>query len=110
VETVSATMGFDIRTELDGRVVVVSLSGEMDVYSAAKLRNELNRVFSEGKVHVVLDLTELEFMDSTGLGVMARASRRAQEAGGELVLRSPQRPLQKVLEITGMHRVFTVVE
>jgi anti-sigma B factor antagonist len=89
---------------------VVILRGEMDVYSAARLRDALNDVFSHGIVDIILDLQELDFMDSTGLGVMARASRRADGAGGVLRLQSPRRAFRKVLEITGMAHVFTIVD
>lgn len=109
VNSVSAT-DFDIRTEVCDDKAVLSLRGEMDVYSAARLRNELNEVLTQGAVDVVLDLKELGFTDSTGLGVMARASRRLQSIGGQLRLRSPQRSFQRVLEITGMAQVFTIVQ
>jgi anti-sigma B factor antagonist len=100
---------FDIQTEVSDDRAVIALRGEMDVYSAARLRDTLNQVLTQGHVDIVLDLEALDFMDSTALGVMARASRRARDAGGELCLRSPQRSLQRVLEITGMAHVLTVI-
>jgi anti-sigma B factor antagonist len=109
VNSLSATE-FDIRTEISDDKAVLSLRGEMDVYSAARLRNELNEVLTQGAVDVVLDLEELGFTDSTGLGVMARASRRLHSVGGQLRLRSPQRSFRRVLEITGMAQVFTIVQ
>jgi anti-sigma B factor antagonist len=109
-DRVTATTTFGVQTEVFGDQVVMALRGEMDVYSAARLRNELNWVIGQGSLNIVLDLGELDFMDSTGLGVLARAERRAQEAGGRLRLRSPRRSLQRVLEITGMAHVFSIVE
>jgi anti-sigma B factor antagonist len=110
VRSITSATDFDIRTEVFDDKAVMELRGEMDVYSAARLRDRLNDVFTQGAVDIVLDLGELDFVDSTGLGVMARASRHARGAGGDVRLRSPQRSIRRVLEITGMAKVFTIVE
>jgi anti-sigma B factor antagonist len=82
---------------LDDRVIV-RLAGELDIDSAPALRGCLERVSLVGQHELVLDLSELEFCDSTGIGVFVEWQRRARDGGFELVLRSPRAHLRRLLE------------
>ena len=90
------------------RRVVVTLRGDVDVYSSAQLREALTDLIDDGPGAIVLDLSGLDFLDSTGLGVLVGAQKRLVQRGGELILRAPRPGARKVFEITGLDKVFTV--
>jgi anti-sigma B factor antagonist len=87
--------------------VVVRTVGEIDVETAPLLRDCLMALYRDGHRSVVLDLADLDFIDSTGIGVMVAGAKRLRGDGGDLVIRSPRPPVQKVLQLTGLDRVFT---
>jgi len=91
----------------DGRYEV-RLSGELDVSTAPQLRDELVRVSTEGAQLVTVDLTDLAFIDSTGLSVLINALKHLRRQGGDMALRSPSPSTRRVLEITGLTEVFAI--
>jgi len=80
---------------------VVSLSGELDMATADLLWAELEPVLQPGRT-VVLDCAQLEFMDSTGMRVLLRASRRADEIGGAFQMTAVPPPVERVLDLAGV--------
>ena len=95
-------------TQGDGEVVV-AVRGEIDVVTAPYLWETIAEVISDTK-RLVVDLSETEFIDSTGLGVLVRALKRLRHHGGDLILRSPKSNARKVLHMTSLDRVMTVVD
>jgi anti-sigma B factor antagonist len=93
-------------TTHDGRVVVHCV-GELDLHTVAPLRRVLERLCDAG-ADVVVDLTRVTFVDSTGLGVLVGALRRTQRHGGRLVLVVDRESVMKVFRITSLARVFTI--
>jgi anti-sigma B factor antagonist len=93
--------------QLEGRSIVV-LSGELDLATAPELRERLGLLCQEGENQVTLDLTNLGFVDSTGLSVFVMAFNRAQAGGGSLIIRNPSLPVMRIFEITGLTSVFTI--
>jgi anti-sigma B factor antagonist len=87
---------------------VVSLSGDLDLATAPRLRDELLRLSNRGTRAVMVDLAQLEFIDSSGLGVLVSAMRRFREHGGDLALQSPKPAAHKILEMTGLTKVFSI--
>jgi anti-anti-sigma factor len=85
----------DVTTDVDGALV---LAGEIDSYTAPELSERLDADPSL----VVLDLTEVTFIDSSGLRVLVEGHRRRVEAGSSLTLRSPSAAVQRLLEISGL--------
>jgi anti-sigma B factor antagonist len=94
-------------SEVDGQRII-RLTGDVDAYSSAQLRDRLTRLIDDGAESVVLDLAGLQFLDSTGLGVLVGAQKRLTQAGGELVLRSPRAGARRVFELTGLDQIFTI--
>jgi anti-sigma B factor antagonist len=86
----------------------VRLVGELDLSTAGLLREELDRLISDGARLVTLDLAELSFVDSTGLSVLIGALKQVRGQGGDIILRSPTPGTRKVLEITGLTEVFSI--
>ena len=86
----------------------VRLAGELDMATAAQLRDELLRLCSDGAKMVTVDMTGLVFIDSTGLSVLISALKDLRQQGGDMALRSPTPGTRKVLEITGLTEVFAI--
>lgn len=103
----SEFLAVDVRA--DGPGHTVHLRGELDMSTAAMLRDELARLTGDGAALVTLDLAELAFIDSTGLSVLITGLKRIRQHGGDMVLRAPRPGTQKVLEITGLTEVFSIV-
>ena len=89
----------------------MSVTGEIDLYTAPRLHSELTSALAASTpVQLVVDMAGVEFCDSTGMNVLLAAQRRAREAGGDLQLASPRPAIRKVLQVTGLESVFTVLD
>ena len=97
---------FSVRTEPRGDAAVVIPTGELDLATAPALEEALGRAFDGGSARVVLDLRELEFIDSSGLRTLLTARRRSEDAGAQFSLVAGHRGLERTLEIAGVHKVF----
>lgn len=86
---------------------VVTLSGDLDLATAAELRNLLQETLIE-RSHLVLDMSDLRFLDSTGIGVLVRIHKRAKAIGGVLAFAEVPDNVVKILEVTCLDRVFPV--
>jgi anti-sigma B factor antagonist len=86
----------------------VVLSGELDVLTARRVRETLIAISNSGEPRVVVDMSNVTFLDSTGLSALVGPLKRFRSMGGELVVRSPATSVRKVLELTGLTRVLTV--
>jgi anti-sigma B factor antagonist len=89
---------------------VVSLEGELDLATAPRLREELASLAEQADSVIVVDLTNLAFIDSTGLSVLVMALNRSQACGGSIVLRNPSQSVMRILEITGLVSIFGIEE
>lgn len=94
-------------TDVDGWTVVAA-SGEIDVATAPALRDRLADLVEAGTVRVIVDLEDVGFIDSTGLGVLVGGVRRARAEEGDLRLVCTNPRILKVFEATGLHEVFTI--
>jgi anti-sigma B factor antagonist len=100
---------FDINTErLDDETHVISLAGEVDLYTAPDFKQELLQVIGDGGKHVVVDFTNATFIDSTTLGVLVSGVKRLRSGDGQLSLVCSDRNITKIFEITGLDRVFSI--
>ncbi len=96
--------GVEITPDDDGKRTV-ALSGEIDLASAPAVWDALEPAL-EDATRVVVDLSDVRFIDSTGLSVLVRAHRRLSHNGGTLVVRSPSEMAGRVLRVTGLDTVF----
>jgi anti-sigma B factor antagonist len=99
-------LGLDV-TERDG-YAVLSVRGEVDVYTAPKFRERLIELVSDGKHRIIVDLEGVDFLDSTGLGVLVGGLKRLRSHDGDLLLVCTQSRILKVFEITGLTKVFSI--
>jgi len=91
-----------IEVSRDGDEATLTLTGELDPHTAPMLTDELETLTGEGVTTVVLVLSGLGFIDSSGLRVVIAADRDLTANGGRLVLRSPSETVRRLLEITGL--------
>ncbi len=102
-------MNFDIKTEeLGGDAYVISLAGEVDLYTAPEFKQQLLEVIGQGGREVVVDFSDTTFIDSTTLGVLVGGVKRLRTNEGQLSLVCSDRNITKIFEITGLDRVFTI--
>lgn len=101
-------MELQIETVRQESTCVLTLSGEVDIYSSPALRNALAAASAEGCSMIVVDLNGVSFIDSSGLGVLVGALRRAREAGGDLKVVSAQEFVGRIMRITGLDHVFAL--
>jgi anti-sigma B factor antagonist len=100
----------DVRAGDDPRTAIVVLHDALDVHSAPIVRERLRAVLGQGWTTIIVDLHDVEFIDSTGLGVLIGARRSGQDADIKLVLARPRRTTHRLLVITGMRRHFTITK
>ena len=102
-------MNFDIKTEqLSDDAYVISLAGEVDLYTAPEFKERMVQVIEAGKKQVVVDLSKATFIDSTTLGVLVGGVKRLRPAGGSLAIVCSDQNICKIFEITGLDRVFPI--
>jgi anti-sigma B factor antagonist len=102
-------MTFDVRTEqLGDDTYVISLAGEVDLYTAPEFKQQLLEVIAQGAKQVVVDFTDTTFIDSTTLGVLVGGVKRLRSNDGQLALVCSDRNITKIFEITGLDRVFAI--
>ena len=89
---------------------VVEVSGEIDVYTAPRLRETLISLVDQGNYHLIVDMEGVDFLDSTGLGVLVGGLKRVRAHEGSLRLVCNQERILKIFRITGLTKVFGIHE
>jgi anti-sigma B factor antagonist len=97
-----------VTSRQEGERTVISVSGEIDVYTAPTLRERLNELVASGHYDLVVDMEGVEFLDSTGLGVLVGGLKRVRSHDGTLRLVCAQEKILKVFRITGLTKVFPI--
>lgn len=97
----------DFRVHEDGDRTVVQIHGEIDLNTSPEVRSTIGRVARPGR-QVVIDLTGVDFLDSTGLGSLVWARKRMRRDGGDILVTCPQPTVRRVLEISGVTRIVPV--
>jgi anti-sigma B factor antagonist len=101
--------------EIDDRVLddethVVAVSGEIDLFTSPEFKQHVTAAIDAGRRHVIVDLTETTFIDSSSLGVLIGAHRRLRRHGGSLAIVCAHDSILKTFRITGLDGVFTIVD
>jgi anti-sigma B factor antagonist len=94
-------------SEVDGKTIV-AVGGEIDVYTAPKLRDKITELVADGTYSIVIDMEAVEFLDSTGLGVLVGGLKKVRAHDGSLELICTQDRLLKIFRITGLAKVFVI--
>ncbi|MDQ6613227.1 MAG: STAS domain-containing protein [Actinomycetota bacterium] len=100
-------LGLDVDARHPG-YTTLTVEGEVDVYTAPLLRQKLVELAESGTPRAIVNLEPVEFLDSTGLGVLVAALNRFRRQDGEVELICSQPRILRVFEITGLTKVFTI--
>jgi anti-sigma B factor antagonist len=101
-------MDFNIEaTERDG-ATVLTLRGEIDVYTAPQLRQAIVDLVDGGATNIIVDMVQVDFLDSTGLGALVEGLRRIQSNDGTLSIVATQGKILKIFDITGLDKAFAI--
>lgn len=101
---------FSVEVAADVASATVFLRGELDMSGVDRARSAIEQAEASTAGFIVLDLSQLEFIDSTGLEVMLRAARRAHEDGRRLIVQKPSRYVRRLLEMTAIDQSLDIVE
>ncbi|MQA97243.1 MAG: anti-sigma factor antagonist [Streptosporangiales bacterium] len=94
----------------EGDCEIVAVEGEIDVYTAPRLRELLIDLVNKGNFHLVVNMEKVEFLDSTGLGVLVGGLKRVRAHDGSLDLVCTQERILKIFRITGLTKVFGIYD
>ncbi|MFC2948257.1 anti-sigma F factor antagonist [Virgibacillus sediminis] len=104
-------MGLYSLFEVKQDVLIVRLSGELDHHEAEALRSEWkDRLYENTVKHVILNLEDVTFMDSSGLGVVLGRYKEVLQLGGEMVVCSISPPVKRLFEMSGMFKIVRLEE
>ena len=95
---------------IGGDTHVVAVRGEVDLYTAPEFKHRVTAPIAAGVEHVIVDLTDTAFIDSSSLGVLIGAHRRLKARGGRLLVACNREAILKTFRITGLDGVFTLVD
>lgn len=101
-------MQVTVATSQQDGILVLSFGGDIDVASAVTVRDALDRVIAAGHNRIVLDLDEVRFLDSTGLGVMVGRLKAVRDLDGDMHLVCTSARIARVMSITSLDEVFTI--
>lgn len=101
---------FSVEERNEGTAWVLAVSGELDLRTSPELEKRLEHVWGTNAELVILDLRQIEFMDSTGLRVLLGAHQRAHESGRRFALVRGADQVERVLTLTGVRDLLTVVD
>lgn len=100
------TNDLEVSAERDGAFCIVSVAGDLDLYTSPVLKDRLVELVEDGRPDVVIDLSGVGFVDSSGLGVLVGILRRAKERDGSVRLAGVREAVAKTFRITGLDKVF----
>lgn len=103
-------LNFDVESRVEDDRTIVSVRGDFDLQVAERVVAELEKVEKSEPALLVIDLSRLSFMDSSGMGVIAAAQARAVEGGRRLVLVRPPYSVRRAFELSGFEDVVTIVD
>jgi anti-sigma B factor antagonist len=105
-DTVAGSISVD--SSLSGGHRVVTVTGEIDIATGPVLREQLLALVDDGDSDIVIDLGQVPFLDSSGLGVLVAAYKRARSAGGQLRLAGCRPAVETIFQITALDRAFPI--
>jgi anti-sigma B factor antagonist len=101
-------MDLDVETSRRGEASVLTLRGEIDVYTAPRLRQTIVDLVDGGAAHIIVDMQKVDFLDSTGLGVLVEGLKRIKGKDGTLSIVATHEKILKIFDITGLNKAFAI--
>ncbi|HEY5976177.1 MAG TPA: STAS domain-containing protein [Geobacteraceae bacterium] len=101
----------NLNAEVHNNVVVIEVREErLDAHNSGELKSEMQRLFSEGQKDILIDLKDVRFIDSSGLGALVSGFKNAISQQGSLKLAALQPQVKSMFELTRLHRVFEIFQ
>lgn len=97
-----------IETRTVGQIPILNLCGELDSYHSPSLREKIAELIDSGHALFIIDLSQLNYIDSSGLGTMVAGLKQSREKGGVIRIICPNEEIYKVFSITGLIRAFDI--
>ncbi len=97
-----------IKSNVVNNIKVLEISGSFDIYTASSVREWLDQKASEIPANIVIDLSDVHFINSTALAILIRGMKQAREQDGDICLCGLQQPVRMVLELTQLDKVFEI--
>jgi anti-sigma B factor antagonist len=97
-----------IQEETLNNVVLINLMGRLDSLAVKNLKNKISSFIKSHQVHLVFDMSGVDFMDSSGLGGLVAALRSVSQEGGDIKIASLQPRVRALFELTRLHQVFEI--
>ena len=91
-------------------IPLIEMEGEVDVYTAPQLKQQMLNLLDGGSQGMLIDLTKVEYLDSTALGVLIGGLKRMRERDGNFALVCPNQRVRRVFEITGLDKIFDIYD
>ena len=98
----------DINVEYIDRTSVLVLSGRLDAHTAPQVRNTLGTLLDQGHTRVLVDMAQVDFVDSTGLSVLVSGMKHCRQGGGDLILAQLGRSVRLIFELTRLDEAITI--
>lgn len=103
-------MNLHIETKEVNSIPIIKLEGEIDVYTAPRVKSRMIDLVDQGKYDIIIDLQKIDFLDSSGLGVLVGGLKRVKPHEGSIVLVINEERIMKIFKITGLNKVFPIYE
>lgn len=96
--------------QLSPQVVLTPIAGRFDAHQVPKVQKEIDAALANGATTVIMELSEVNFVDSSALAVMVRTMKHCRERGGELILCGLRQPVRIIFELTRMDKAFRIFD
>ena len=103
-------MDFDIQVHQSGRYTVLGVTGDLDVLTAAPVRQRLLELIEAGHTDLLIDLRSTEFLDSSGLSALVSGVKRVRVQGGDMALICPPGNVRRLIEVVALDQVFALYD
>ena len=99
-----------VETKMDNNVSVLKLSGRLDAASAKSLKSQVDKLVKENIVRLVIDMGDVDFIDSSGLGSLVSSLRAVNKLDGDIKVVALQKQVRSIFELTRLHRIFGIFD
>jgi anti-sigma B factor antagonist len=97
-------VGFSVEIEEKQNIPIIHVNGEIDIYTCPELRNTLTELIENGSRNLILDLENIKYIDSTGLGTIAHMARSIESDNGQVIVISTNNQIKKIFQVSGLEK------
>lgn len=97
-------VGFSVEVEEKENIPVIRVNGEIDIYTCPELRAKLTEIIESGNNNIILDLENIQYIDSTGLGTIAYTARSIEDKKGQVLVICTKHQIKKIFEVSGLEK------